>query len=72
VGLLFFGEKLIFEFNALHAAKTNDTEFIWIQKAVAMFANALLKRTVTFVHVFVGTAAPVLVCLFEHFVVFWF
>ena len=70
--LLFFGKKLIFEFNALHATKTNDTEFIGIQKAVAMLANTLLKRTVTFMHVFLGVTATVLVCLIEHLLWFWF
>lgn len=72
MSLLFFGKKLIFEFNALHAAKTDDTEFIGIQKAVAMLANTLLKRTVAFVHVFLGVAATVLVCLIEHLFWFWF
>ena len=70
--LLFFGEKLIFEFNTVGATKSDETEFIGVQEAVAVLTVTLLVRTGAIMHVFMATAAAIMVVLFYHFVMFWF
>ena len=70
--LLFFGEKLIFEFDAVRATKSDETEFIGVQEAVAVFSMTLLVRTGAIVYVFVATAGAIIVDLFDNLVMFWF
>ena len=57
MNLLLFAKELVFKLDALHAAESDYTELIRIQKTVTVVEIAFLQGTLTFVHVFMATVS---------------